>query len=97
MGILLSANANPNVNPSAHLWQTTAKLNPTTSEIVLDNPILNPSNTAWIPIAIYNKNGAKSDFLCILYYYYYINDYLTLLITFYYVDTIFLNVFSSSY
>jgi len=55
VGILLSANAKPRVSPSAHLWHVTAKLNAITSLISVANPIDSPSNTAWIPTAIYSK------------------------------------------
>lgn len=50
-----SANERPSVRPSAHLWHTTAKDKARTLDNLVDIPIANPSNTAWIPIAIYNK------------------------------------------
>lgn len=45
-------NAMPNVKPSAHLWQITARLMPILYIQSVYNPIANPSKIEWIPIAI---------------------------------------------
>lgn len=60
--------ARPSVNPSAHLWQTTANDIPIHSGTSCTIPIASPSNTAWIPnikfqlpIAICNIKGVNGD------------------------------------
>ena len=94
MGILASLNANPNVNPSAHLWHTTANDNPNTSDVLLAIPIANPSNIAWIPIAIYKINGVKFIFFFGYNDYTYI-DLFNFLAIICYVCTKLLNTYSS--
>jgi len=53
--------ANPKVSPSAHLWQTTAAAIERALTDSVSRPIARPSNTAWIPIAIYKIYGVHGD------------------------------------
>jgi len=54
-------NAKPKVSPSAHLWHTTAAAIDRALTDSVSRPIARPSNTAWMPIAIYRIYGVHGE------------------------------------